>query len=269
MPAVQAVNGRRRRRTLRARRRGSVRGHTHQHCFWGLAHRGDFEAIETLSDVPIREERRPPQVEEDHVETVAPPSYPMPADEATIDDDWREEEEEGSGPIVQPVPSPKAPTDTHQIRRETDRTDAPPVQKGDLFERLFRFDGRPKYNEIQHIGEADDYLGEVGLGAGEETKDNQVKTLELWLFDKADIQTKALVLMPLEVYEDDDQRMRLDAGGSEVAPLIPAERIRLETQTFAVEGEVRRVDFGPVIGGFPTIHYAELLLKCRRLDVNE
>ncbi|HEY52507.1 MAG TPA: hypothetical protein G4N94_03530, partial [Caldilineae bacterium] len=67
-------------------------------------------------------------------------------------------------------------------------------------------------------------------------------------------------------------RIQLAAGSSEVAPLQPGENIRLQTRTFVTEGEVRRVDFGPVIGGSPSIHYAELLLRVRRTtaaDVDE
>ena len=230
---------------------------------------GDFEAIETLGGAPIREERRPPPVEDDGIETVVPPIYQPLADEDMVEeDDWDDEDEDAAEPITLPPPV-LMPSEPAPIDREEEKVEVAPEKKGYLFERVFRFDGRPKFNEIQHIGEADDYFGEVGLGAGEETKDNQVRTLELWLFDKADIQTKAVVLMPLEVYEDEEQRIRLVSGSSDVAPLHPGEKIRLETRTFAVEGEVRRVDFGPVIDGAPSIHYAELLLKCRRLDNNE
>jgi len=222
---------------------------------------GDFEAIETLGGASISEERHPPEVEEDRIETVTPPIYQPQPDEKSVDEIEAE-------PVII-TPTAPISTDTAQVGNEPEKIDAVPQEKGYLFERVFRFDGRPKFNEIQHIGEADDYLGEVGLGAGEETQDNQVRTLELWLFDKADIQTKAVVLMPLEVYEDEEQHMSLAPGSSDAVPLHPGEKIRLETRTFAVEGEVRRVDFGPVIGGVPSISYAELLLKCRRLDDNE
>ncbi len=228
----------------------------------GLDIDGEFEDIETLAMPPIEEERRPPVVRE-RVETVTPPRYQLEPVEETDDeddfeddDDWGEQTEDDLGAPA-PAPIPSAP-----VRPDS----APAAPKGRyLFEEVFRFDGRPQFNEIQHIGEAGDYLGEVGLGAGEETKDNQVRTLELWLFDKADIQTKALVLMPLEVYENEEQRLRLVSGSSDASPLNPGEKIRLETRTFAVDGEVRRVDFGPVVGGVPSIHYAELFLRCRRL----
>jgi len=230
---------------------------------------GDFEAIETLDEEPIREDRRP-AVETDRYEDEGREQDYRPGIRKTPYE--REEErvdEDVAEVIVLPPPSspPSAgpiPTDV-----ETGEVEDESEKEGYLFEGLIRFDGRPKFNELHRLGEADDYQGEVGLGAGEETRDEQVRTLEVWLFDKADIQTKAVVLMPLEVYENEEQRMRLAAGSSDIAPLQPGEKIRLQTRTFVAEGEIRRVDFGPVIGGVPSIHYAELLLRVRRTDAGE
>ena len=229
---------------------------------------GDFEAIETLDEEPIREDRRP-AMEADRFEEDSGGQDYRPGFRETRNEREEERADEGVAEVIvlpPPSPPPARPTPTDV---EGGEVEAESEKEGYLFEGLIRFDGRPKFNELHRLGEADDYQGEVGLGAGEETRDEQVRTLEVWLFDKADIQTKAVVLMPLEVYENEEQRMRLAAGSSDIAPLQPGEKIRLQTRTFVAEGEVRRADFGPVIGGVPSIHYAELLLKVRRTDAGE
>ena len=124
---------------------------------------GDFEAIETLGGASISEERHPPEVEEDRIRN----GYPT---DLSGRNPMRNRLMRLRPSQLSSLLTASISTDTAQVGKELKKIDAIPQEKGYLFERVFRFDGRPKFNEIQHIGEADDYLGEVGLGAGEETQ---------------------------------------------------------------------------------------------------
>lgn len=124
------------------------------------------------------------------------------------------------------------------------------------------FDGDPRYNEIHSIDERGLYLGEFGAGAGAVSREdkNRVVSLEVWLFDKSDIRTVTAILIPPEIYEDEDERLNYVGESGLVFPLEPETTLYLQTETLEVYGRIGRVEYGPTVGGSPTIAGAQIFL---------
>ncbi len=112
--------------------------------------------------------------------------------------------------------------------------------------RTLRFDGDPAYNEVYSISDSQVYLGEYGMGVGQTHPQHPdwVYTLEVWLFDKGDINTVTTILLHPDVYADDELRQQA-AGPHEAVPLQPGAPIQLRTKRLRLDGRVRRVEFGP------------------------
>ncbi|RUA18037.1 MAG: hypothetical protein DSY55_00985, partial [Clostridia bacterium] len=133
--------------------------------------------------------------------------------------------------------------------------------------RTVRFDGDPSYNLIIPIEKEDDYLGEIGFGADQTAQHNPnlVVTLEVWLFDKSDTQTRNAVLAPPVIAADPDLKSEYTDGDALVVPLQEGEVIRMETAELQLRGEVKRVKYGAMTrNDIPVIDYAEIAFTGRR-----
>ncbi len=93
---------------------------------------------------------------------------------------------------------------------------------------------------------AGDFLGECGVGLGDIIgvgEPKKVTALEIWLFDKNDIQTVTKVLLSRFAYNDGESRARLAAKGD---PVLAASggTITLETASLLVEGRIVDLVYG-------------------------
>jgi len=146
------------------------------------------------------------------------------------------EDEEGETPLSLSLPEPGTAPATVVV------PPAPLPITGEVL----RFDGNPIYNETRSITDNQVYLGEYGMGVGQTNPKypDWVYSLEVWLFDKGDINTVTAVLLHPDVYADEELRQQA-AGQHEAVPLQPGAPIRLRTKRLRLDGRVRRVEFGP------------------------
>jgi hypothetical protein len=104
---------------------------------------------------------------------------------------------------------------------------------------------------------AGDFLGECGVGIGDMVgvgEPKKVSALEVWLFDKNDIQTVTKVLMSRYAYNDEATRARLSAKGD---PILANSGEVIRLQTASLEVEARLVDFKYGEGPLPPESYFE------------
>lgn len=107
---------------------------------------------------------------------------------------------------------------------------------------------------------AGEFLGECGVGISEPIgvgDPKKVTALEVWLFDKNDIQTVTKVLMSTHAFRDDAIRNRLSAKGDPTR-VIPGEEIILDTQTLQMV--VRIVDMAYGEGPLPEESFFERMV---------
>jgi hypothetical protein len=93
---------------------------------------------------------------------------------------------------------------------------------------------------------AGDFLGECGVGLGDVIgvgEPKKVTALELWLFDKNDIQTVTKVLLSRFAFNDPDTRARLAAKGDPVAA-ASGSVVALETASLMVEARIVDLVYG-------------------------
>ncbi len=91
-----------------------------------------------------------------------------------------------------------------------------------------------------------EFLGECGVGISETVgvgDPKRVTALEVWLFDKNDIQTVTKVIMSAHAMDDDKIRMRLESKGE---PILaePGKQVLLETPTLQLEARVINMEYG-------------------------
>ncbi|MBG0785037.1 MAG: hypothetical protein H0S79_08025 [Anaerolineaceae bacterium] len=91
-----------------------------------------------------------------------------------------------------------------------------------------------------------EFLGECGVGISDTVgvgEPKHVSALEVWLFDKNDIQTVTKVVMSEHVYEDNKIRMRLESKGE---PILaePGKQVLLETATLQLEARIVDMEYG-------------------------
>lgn len=96
-----------------------------------------------------------------------------------------------------------------------------------------------------------EFLGECGVGISETIgigEPKRVAAMEVWLFDKNDIQTVTKVIMSAHAYDDEKIRIRLESKGE---PILaePGKRIILETATLQLEARIIDMDYG--VGAAP------------------
>lgn len=104
-----------------------------------------------------------------------------------------------------------------------------------------------------------EFLGECGVGISDTIgvgEPKKVAAVEVWLFDKNDIQTITKVLMSEHAYNDPNIRQRLLSKGEPVM-VRPNERILLETATLQLEARV--IDLGYGQGALPQNSFFERL----------
>ncbi len=104
---------------------------------------------------------------------------------------------------------------------------------------------------------AGDFLGECGVGIGDMVgvgEPKKVSALEVWLFDKNDIQTVTKVLMSRYAFNDETTRARLSAKGD---PILATSGEVIRLQTASLEVEARLVDFKYGEGPLPPESYFE------------
>ncbi len=91
-----------------------------------------------------------------------------------------------------------------------------------------------------------EFLGECGVGISETVgvgEPKRVTALEVWLFDKNDIQTVTKVVMSEHAYEDDKIHMRLESKGEPILAET-GKQILLETATLQLEARIMDMEYG-------------------------
>lgn len=117
--------------------------------------------------------------------------------------------------------------------------------------------GDDKYDDSFSIDSpTGEFLGECGVGISETIgngESKKVSALEVWLFDKNDIQTVTKVLMSEDSYNDPAASQRLAAKGEPVLA-EPGKHVVLETATLQLEARVVSMGYGQG-GGLPSNSY--------------
>lgn len=107
--------------------------------------------------------------------------------------------------------------------------------------------GQDLYDESFSIDStAGEFLGECGLGIAESIgvgDPKKVTALEMWLFDKNDIQTATKVLMSEYAFNDDNIRQKLVAKGEPVL-IKPGQQFIMETTSLQLEAKVSNLVYG-------------------------
>jgi len=91
-----------------------------------------------------------------------------------------------------------------------------------------------------------EFLGECGVGISETVgvgEPKRVTALEVWLFDKNDIQTVTKVIMSEHAYDDDKIRMRLESKGEPILAET-GKQVLLETATLQLEARIVDMEYG-------------------------
>jgi hypothetical protein len=107
--------------------------------------------------------------------------------------------------------------------------------------------GQDLYDESFSIDSASgEFLGECGLGIADSIgvgDPKKVTALEMWLFDKNDIQTATNVLLSEHAFKDDAIRQRLIAKGEPVL-IKPGQHFIMETSSLQLEATVVNLVYG-------------------------
>lgn len=107
-----------------------------------------------------------------------------------------------------------------------------------------------------------EFLGECGVGITETIgvgDPKKVSALEVWLFDKNDIQTITKVLMSEHAFNDAETRQRLAAKGETIL-VEPGQRFVMETATLQLEARI--VDMVYARDALPeNSHFSRLTLE--------
>jgi len=104
-----------------------------------------------------------------------------------------------------------------------------------------------------------EFLGECGVGISETVgvgEPKRVAALEVWLFDKNDIQTVTKVVMSEHAFEDEKLRMRLESKGEPILAET-GKQILLETATLQLEARIVDMEYGE--GAAPDQSYFQRL----------
>jgi len=91
-----------------------------------------------------------------------------------------------------------------------------------------------------------EFLGECGVGISETVgvgEPKRVTALEVWLFDKNDIQTVTKVIMSEHAFDDEKLYMRLESKGEPILAEI-GKQVLLETATLQLEARIVDMEYG-------------------------
>lgn len=145
-------------------------------------------------------------------------------------------------------------SESQRLNREADRTDFAadgvdvPIAQ---FMTTYKL-GNNFYDDSFSIDSpAGEFLGECGVGISETIgvgDPKKVTALEVWLFDKNDIQTVTKVIMSAHGFEDAGLRQKLSAKGDPVLATI-GDQIELETATLVLAARI--VDMEYAAGALP------------------
>jgi hypothetical protein len=119
----------------------------------------------------------------------------------------------------------------------------------DLFDESFSIDSP-----------AGEFLGECGVGISETIgvgDPKKVTAVEVWIFDKNDIQTVTKVVMSAHAFNDTGTRQRLEAKGEPVLA-DPGAQTVLETATLRLVARVVEMSYGE--GALPEQSFFEGLV---------
>ncbi|MDW8268883.1 MAG: hypothetical protein RMN24_06925 [Anaerolineae bacterium] len=205
---------------------------------------------------PVETEPEEAEVVWEEEETPVPPASDVEAEEEEVALADEEEVEEATLPPWT-TPAEARPT----VRAEPGPSPSPAVAP--VFTppaaKILRFEGDPAYNETHSISDNQVYLGEYGMGVGQTNPHHpeRVYSLEVWLFDKGDINTVTAILLHPDIYADEELRQQA-AGPHEAVPLQPGATIHLRTRRLRLDGRVRRVEFGPTGPDGTPIRLAEV-----------
>jgi len=107
--------------------------------------------------------------------------------------------------------------------------------------------GQDLYDESFSIDSSSgEFLGECGLGIAESIgvgDPKKVTALEMWLFDKNDIQTATKVLMSEHAFKDESIRQQLVAKGEPIL-IKPGQQFIMETTSLQLEAKVVNLVYG-------------------------
>jgi hypothetical protein len=107
--------------------------------------------------------------------------------------------------------------------------------------------GQDLYDESFSIDSSSgEFLGECGLGIAESIgvgDPKKVSALEMWLFDKNDIQTATKVLMSEHAFNDEATLQRLVAKGEPIL-IKPGQHFIMETSSLQLEATVINLVYG-------------------------
>jgi hypothetical protein len=155
---------------------------------------------------------------------------------------------------------PSAMSESQRMNREADKTDFAadgldvPIAQ---FMTTYKL-GNNFYDDSFSIDSpAGEFLGECGVGVSETIgvgDPKKVTALEVWLFDKNDIQTVTKVVMSDYGFEDGELRQKLSAKGDPVKAKI-GDQVDLETATLLLAARV--VDMEYASGALPEKSYFE------------
>jgi hypothetical protein len=153
---------------------------------------------------------------------------------------------------------PSAMSESQRMNREADKTDFSadghdvPIAQ---FMTTYKL-GNNFYDDSFSIDSpAGEFLGECGVGVSETIgvgDPKKVTALEVWLFDKNDIQTVTKVVMSDYGFEDGELRQKLSAKGDPVKAKI-GDQVDLETATLLLAARV--VDMEYASGALPEKSY--------------
>lgn len=154
--------------------------------------------------------------------------------------------------------------DTVQSDGKTDQYAEPPLAQ---FMTTFRL-GDDLYDDSFSIDSpSGEFLGECGVGIAETIgvgDPKKVNALEVWLFDKNDIQTITKVLMSEHSFNDPDTRQRLAAKGETIL-VETGQRFVMETATLQLQARV--VDMVYARDAMPeNSHFSRLTLEISVLN---
>lgn len=155
---------------------------------------------------------------------------------------------------------PSAMSEANRMNREAEKTDFAadgldvPIAQ---FMTTYKL-GNNFYDDSFSIDSpAGEFLGECGVGISETIgvgDPKKVTALEVWLFDKNDIQTVTKVVMSEHAFDDAELRQKLSAKGDPVMAKI-GDQIDLETATLLLAARV--VDMEYASGALPDQSYFE------------
>ncbi len=136
--------------------------------------------------------------------------------------------------------------EANKVAAVTDYTDQGEVQPVAQFVTTY-INGDDLYDDSFSIDSpTGEFLGECGVGISETIgvgDPKKVAALEVWLFDKNDIQTITKVLMSKHTFEDAAARARLASKG-EAVELTKDKIVLMDTQTLTLQARVVDMAYG-------------------------